>query len=461
MVRGGGGGGRGGRANPGTPPITTSRGDRGSCWIWGLVGLFVLAVVGITLFVWAARNAMINQVKSQMTTEEYAEMEEWLATEVDFPEEWANPEPYSATLAETINEIRPVIEYWMDPAEAIKSQLKSPDDPVIKKLREEQNLSEEDWGGARELREEARPLLEAVSRLLDAPDYEIGAFALLDYENDDNRLKQNFDYDLFNLIAHRIELEGSVHARDRNWDEAFREIALLHRLSHRHPACQILGHLIGTNTEILFAKRLQNFVTQCDEPDSLKAMLNEIETYQTGFPESFLDSPFSLENIGYLRNAARLGYEVDLTPGQTNASYLSQFADLLVNEEKADPTSSAWETLSWMLTPIETIYQQSKPDYSGSKGRFLTGEAAIRLARLGVASRIRELEVRHPVTDLNALVPDVLPAVPEDPFSENAFLWDASSEIFYSVGPDLEDDGNLIPYSPTNGVVSKGDYSLK
>ncbi|MCA9448256.1 MAG: hypothetical protein KC931_14145, partial [Candidatus Omnitrophica bacterium] len=113
---------------PAARPELESRRDQGSCWTWGIVILFVLAMVGALLFYWVTRAAMINQVKSQMTADEYAEMEKWLETEVEFPEEWANPEPFSATLTETVRVIRPVIEYWKNPAEAIKSQLKSPED---------------------------------------------------------------------------------------------------------------------------------------------------------------------------------------------------------------------------------------------------------------------------------------------------------------------------------------------
>jgi hypothetical protein len=44
-----------------------------------------------------------------------------------------------------------------------------------------------------------------------------------------------------------------------------------------------------------------------------------------------------------------------------------------------------------------------------------------------------------------------------DPFTNQPYLWDASHEVFYSAGPDREDDGDLVDYRSLTG---KGDISL-
>ena len=51
-----------------------------------------------------------------------------------------------------------------------------------------------------------------------------------------------------------------------------------------------------------------------------------------------------------------------------------------------------------------------------------------------------------------------------DLYSKSRFMKHESNGylIYYSVGPDLKDDGCMIQYDPTNGVISSGDiYDFK
>ncbi|MCB9781475.1 MAG: hypothetical protein H6751_00725 [Candidatus Omnitrophica bacterium] len=93
-------------------PKTESRSERGSCWTWSLIILFALTAVGALLFYWFTRAALVNQVKKQMSAEEYANMQEWLDSSLVFPEHWANPKPFSQNLKEIAEEIRPTVESW-------------------------------------------------------------------------------------------------------------------------------------------------------------------------------------------------------------------------------------------------------------------------------------------------------------------------------------------------------------
>lgn len=88
------------------------------------------------------------------------------------------------------------------------------------------------------------------------------------------------------------------------------------------------------------------------------------------------------------------------------------------------------------------------------------GRTSLALAQLCIAQRIGELEGKGKQTDIDKFVPDPIPSIPEDAITGKPFLWDASSEEFYSIGPDRKDDRNLFRYSPTNGVHSSGDFSL-
>ncbi|MCB9767155.1 MAG: hypothetical protein H6752_03095 [Candidatus Omnitrophica bacterium] len=385
-------------------------------------------------------------------------MQEWLDSSLVFPEHWANPKPFSQNLKEIAEEIRPTVESWKANDEkrgAVRYSL-------IRSLRLDDQLTEMERDRILALRDEARPMLEAIARFVSASGYELDAFALLDYADTQRPINQKVDYELITWTAYRIILEGIIHAREGEWEEAFQQTLFLEELRNRNPASQTLSHLVGVSIEIMLGETIQDFAERCDNSKVLRTTLAEIEDLEFEYPDLFINSPFSFEVITRLRNADRVGCPVDLSPGHTNSYYLKQQADLVLHEESSDTSfHSISDRIGLWLLPIEYIYKQSWIDFSDLNPRIKTAEASLRLAKVEVAKRILELEGKQPVTELRVLVPDLLPDTPNDPFSETAFLWDSSSELFYSVGPDLEDDGNRIQYNPTNGVVSKGDYSLQ
>ena len=50
---------------------------------------------------------------------------------------------------------------------------------------------------------------------------------------------------------------------------------------------------------------------------------------------------------------------------------------------------------------------------------------------------------------------------PVDPFSGMPYLWDATGETFYGIGPDRIDQQNAFRYDRTNGTDSLGDISFR
>jgi hypothetical protein len=63
-------------------------------------------------------------------------------------------------------------------------------------------------------------------------------------------------------------------------------------------------------------------------------------------------------------------------------------------------------------------------------------------------------------SEFTDLISKWLPEIPNDPFADKPYLWDASHETFYGIGPDGKDDQNLVRYDPTNGTTSEGDLSV-
>lgn len=92
--------------------------------------------------------------------------------------------------------------------------------------------------------------------------------------------------------------------------------------------------------------------------------------------------------------------------------------------------------------------------------RYFVLGANLSVARCAVALEIykRKHGGAYPNT-LTALVPDLLEAVPLDPFSGKPLNYVSSGRSYrlWSVGPDLKSNAGMVTYDPTNGTNSIGD----
>jgi hypothetical protein len=81
------------------------------------------------------------------------------------------------------------------------------------------------------------------------------------------------------------------------------------------------------------------------------------------------------------------------------------------------------------------------------RGR-LVGRASMRLAVCDLSIRAFQLENRKLPRELDDLVPEYLPSVPEDPFSGGPLVYrvQADGYILYSVGRNRQDDGGRPQY---------------
>jgi hypothetical protein len=79
----------------------------------------------------------------------------------------------------------------------------------------------------------------------------------------------------------------------------------------------------------------------------------------------------------------------------------------------------------------------------GLVGLFVLAEARVKLGRTALALEGHRLTHGGYPGALDALVPDILPQVPVDPFDEKPirYLKDGDRVLVYSVGPNVEDDG--------------------
>jgi hypothetical protein len=94
------------------------------------------------------------------------------------------------------------------------------------------------------------------------------------------------------------------------------------------------------------------------------------------------------------------------------------------------------------------------------KQRFLINEARLHLIRTGLAWRLdpaKTLALRDHDPAINPYDPW------RDPFTEHPLQVDTASSptLFWSYGPDLQDQKGLIAYDPTNGMTSAGDIIIR
>jgi hypothetical protein len=90
-------------------------------------------------------------------------------------------------------------------------------------------------------------------------------------------------------------------------------------------------------------------------------------------------------------------------------------------------------------------------------------------ARLRQLAKHRDLSVNKLMTSakkglalpeqLDALVPQYLPQLPEDTFSGEALLWNASTQRLYSVGPDKKDHRG--DFDPAHSQRSQKDWGIE
>ena len=95
-------------------------------------------------------------------------------------------------------------------------------------------------------------------------------------------------------------------------------------------------------------------------------------------------------------------------------------------------------------TDLHTMQSQSVEALSGVVRRVRTVEAARKMVITAIALKRYQLKYGNYPADLNALVPEFLPAVPLDPVDGQPLRYHPKANgtfLLYSVGPNGKDDG--------------------
>jgi hypothetical protein len=433
----------------------------------------ILAVVFLT----GVLSYMKKELRERLDGNEYRAMLRFFEEPVSFPEEWAEVTPYSTEFKNELVKARGVFEKWEDRREELAvperilsgtrmvyvggsgpTKIEPRSESLLNILARGCEITTEEWRLAEKRVVSTSPVIQALVALSEVSDYDLSAMLELHISSPGVRL---------------LSLQSHLLAREKNWEDALEANLVVLRLARRHPASPLVTHLVGIASELCALRSTAPIVVDCDDREALKTLLEEIQNLD---PKNHFDNLHRVplvDSLGILRaDSRRLGVSVDLTPGHPRAFYWRQLwggkaievSDLRKTDDvlvmMAVSAFGGSPTMMRILWIDRLLYADYMPNFMEARIREMVCRSEFDLVRLLVANRIRELESGRRTSDPADLVPEWMPEMPVDSFTLDPFLWDATHENFYSVGPDRLDSGNVVRYGPTNGTKSVGDISL-
>jgi hypothetical protein len=236
-------------------------------------------------------------------------------------------------------------------------------------------------------------------------------------------------------------------------------------MGRRHPASDLITHLIALACQGIASRCVAHLAAECGRPDVLRGVLEEMNGLDKQINQDVLQDALMVEWVGMLRNYARRGYEIEFEPEVPLRYYFRQVVEISMEEGGGGRELEHWNHL--MNVPIasraveEILVKLAIPNFQEAQTRELGAKAQYDLARLTIAARIEELETGKPTEDLSALVEKYFPEGIADPFADEEYLTEDGVETIYSIGPDGTDDAAGIRYDPSNGTMSRGDIFIE
>lgn len=124
---------------------------------------------------------------------------------------------------------------------------------------------------------------------------------------------------------------------------------------------------------------------------------------------------------------------------------------------KEDPYKKLIEMTKAKQVPL--LLAMAVPNCTAAYVRDLATATDNRLVRVMAALALYHQEKQIYPSSLSELAPAYLATVPNDYFSDSAFIYGTRDDSYYlySVGPDIKDNHEQLVYDPTNGTTSDGD----
>jgi hypothetical protein len=397
-----------------------------------------------------------------LSDEERTAINRTLNDPLEIPPEWQTVKPFSNEILAARDNLLPDVKIWSIPKlaegplppDGIQRYATNQEGPYLEKLRHKEETSESDWEKIHALIEEASSFSKRLTAFAALSDYDLEAFPGLRKEGDHEEVSS---YQVLQIGARRLSLSAHWLAHTGDWENAFKTSIETLNLAKRHPASQILTQLIAASVEIGTCADFAALSSTCKHHDLLISVLPKLLDHKELFNLDILSKATEIDVIGSLREAARNGKAVDLSSGRPGRYYFQQLQSLTTQAPLPNPKTPSKEPSIF----DEIFFRLLVPNTKEYGIRMMAAKTYFDLACLTIANRIRQLEGGKKSSDLTGIVPSLLPEEPIDPYAEAPYLWDATLETFYSVGPDKVDGRDRLQYSPTNGAVSNGDLSLR
>jgi len=206
-------------------------------------------------------------------------------------------------------------------------------------------------------------------------------------------------------------------------------------------------------------------ISSCPHGDILEWMLGELNRLDGALNPVMMDQHRLVDSVAEIRKYIRKGYESDLSVREPAIYFENERFRLSMLDMELPNTNPGMDFLTSKadsllgisdsaMRGLHQMFSQNDAELVSVEKR---AKANFDILRLSLANRIVELEAGNKVTDPKEFVGRFFDEELPDPFSNSSFLWDATNEVFYSVGEDGIDGGNRREY---HTYIGHGDVSL-
>jgi hypothetical protein len=414
-----------------------------------------MVTVAAVLFLFVPRLFILVQLRKHLSPEQVVILERLKTEPLDFSGAWSIEDtdpPELTALVEKNHDL-------------LIGGFPSVPERILERIFANESLSEEEWTTIGETIDAASTPLHSVTTLISHPGYRMG---ILPLPKDAANLP---DYTALQRLGLLFLLQArfTEHATN-DLREALPYALTALQLTVRKNSSPLMNHLIAIALQLRLTKTIAHFAANCQDVEILKGTLAEMIRLAPLTELEVFEDPVRLIVTDTVQAENALGGTLKLLPGKPGIYYIEQLCrpESHYGRQRFPGSPNSWAGKAYrMAAPVfgfwgvpDMMAAMVIPNTSEGRQREQVASAELSLARLTLATRIRELDGQEGTGDTAAFTPDLLPENPVDPFTNRAYLWSASDGVFFSVGPDEVSQNNRLRYSPTNGTLSAGDISL-
>jgi hypothetical protein len=442
------------------------------------IKIFLITIVVLLLLVGAGIFFIRLWILSKMPPDMRDYYHVWSSKPLHFNPADIEAPPFEMKTAQAAIKFREEWEKHKEPAlkiaEEYKIYIKGEDDGAPETISLEKELPKLD------------PLIQAFQQLIERDDYEIDAMVTAEDPKDmpgipvSNFMQFQVSVKIMGLKAWQLVNDGKI-------SEALNMAETMIKASKSHPFSILISQLIAIAGFSLGTETWHYVISLCEDPELLRSALirqNELAP-QKGFITPDINLNVS-DNIGMIRMAQRFGIATDIEgktgreimgewfrvegefqenvilPATSNPSEIERIKQLIKGYRNSSAlfggeTKSigvlGYRLVSPVICPL--MFRIAVPNFEEARTREKAALAKYDLLRLYTAKKLFFLEHQKEPEKMEDLVPEYIPELLIDPFTEKEPF--RKESFFYSIGPDELDQKGAILYDPTNGTITPGD----